>query len=61
VVTEAGAPILGGTSVKAALDLDWDDPPGARRRTTDGRNSAGPSTSGMERAVAAGGRSLHGR
>jgi transposase len=26
VATEAGAPILGGTSLKAALDLDWDDP-----------------------------------
>src|SRR5205823_2553477 len=26
VATEAGAPILGGSSLKAALDLDWDDP-----------------------------------
>ena len=26
VATEAGAPILGGPSLKAALDLDWDDP-----------------------------------
>jgi hypothetical protein len=26
VVAEAGAPILGGPSLKAALDLDWDDP-----------------------------------
>jgi len=26
VVTEAGAPVLAGTSLKAALDLDWDDP-----------------------------------
>jgi transposase len=24
--SEAGAPLLGGTSLKAALDLDWDDP-----------------------------------
>jgi Transposase DDE domain/Transposase domain (DUF772) len=24
--TEAGVPILGGSSLKAALDLDWDDP-----------------------------------
>jgi transposase len=26
VATEAGAPILGGSSLKAALDLDWDAP-----------------------------------
>jgi hypothetical protein len=26
VATEARAPILGGSSLKAALDLDWDDP-----------------------------------
>lgn len=26
IATEAGAPILGGSSLKAALDLDWDDP-----------------------------------
>jgi transposase len=26
VAAEAGAPILGGSSLKAALDLDWDDP-----------------------------------
>jgi transposase len=26
VATEAGAPLLGGPSLKAALDLDWDDP-----------------------------------
>jgi transposase len=26
VATEAGAPILGGSSLKAALGLDWDDP-----------------------------------
>ena len=26
VATEAGVPILGGPSLKAALDLDWDDP-----------------------------------
>jgi transposase len=26
VASEAGAPILGGPSLKAALDLDWDDP-----------------------------------
>jgi DDE family transposase/transposase-like protein DUF772 len=26
VATAAGTPILGGTSLKAALDLDWDDP-----------------------------------
>ena len=26
VAAEAGAPIVGGTSLKAALDLDWDDP-----------------------------------
>jgi len=26
VATEAGAPILGRSSLKAALDLDWDDP-----------------------------------
>lgn len=26
VAAEAGAPILGGASLKAALDLDWDDP-----------------------------------
>jgi hypothetical protein len=26
MATEAGAPILGGSSLKAALDLDWDDP-----------------------------------
>jgi Transposase domain (DUF772) len=26
IATEAGAPILGGPSLKAALDLDWDDP-----------------------------------
>ncbi len=26
VATEAGAPRLGGSSLKAALDLDWDDP-----------------------------------
>jgi transposase len=26
VASEAGAPILGGSSLKAALDLDWDDP-----------------------------------
>jgi len=26
VAAEAGAPVLAGTSLKAALDLDWDDP-----------------------------------
>ena len=26
VAAEAGAPLLGGPSLKAALDLDWDDP-----------------------------------
>jgi hypothetical protein len=26
VIQEAGVPLLGGTSLKAALDLDWDDP-----------------------------------
>lgn len=26
VAVEAGAPVLAGTSLKAALDLDWDDP-----------------------------------
>jgi hypothetical protein len=26
VATEAGAPLLSGSSLKAALDLDWDDP-----------------------------------
>ena len=26
VASEAGAPLLGGPSLKAALDLDWDDP-----------------------------------
>ena len=31
VATAAGAPVLGGTSLKAALDLDWDDP-AARER-----------------------------
>jgi transposase len=31
VATEAGAPILAGPSLKAALDLDWDDPVGRTR------------------------------
>lgn len=26
IVSEAGAPLIGDTSLKAALDLDWDDP-----------------------------------
>ena len=26
IATEAGAPLIGGPSLKAALDLDWDDP-----------------------------------
>jgi hypothetical protein len=26
LAAEAGAPVLGGSSLKAALDCDWDDP-----------------------------------
>ena len=67
VATEAGASILGGPSLKAALDLDWDDPAartralvtvldalGAVERYLDGHAAAGtPPPAGLDARDAA--------
>jgi Transposase DDE domain/Transposase domain (DUF772) len=52
IASEAGAPILGGPSLKAALDLDWDDPAARTRALVTVLDALGAVGQYLERLAA---------